>query len=263
MKKKSINQSKRQTKCGYSQGVKDFIYIHSTLSSSPVYSIGSIGIFDRKHVFCFETREEIGDCRCGDTYDVAHFAMRCVRGIAEPMDVSKPAECRNYSLRCTLCSGFSVHPFSFSPSTDVGPTLSRVRTHTLSHSLRLFGSISLDRLDLLYLVYPAATIPHLYALIPVHTDSGYLRESIPRATFTLHNASDLCFFLCAASVTIFRERRKATLFHTRPSSFLKYVESNVNIFNTRVNIFQQIANAMIICTINCPEVENMLRQTMK
>lgn len=139
----------------------------------------------------------------------------------------------------------------------------RSRGFALSRSLRLFSSISLDRLDLLYLAYPAATIPHLYALIPVHTDSGYLRESIPRATFTLHNASNLCFFLCAASVTLFRERRKAILFHTRPSSFIKYVESNVNIFNTRVNIFLQIANAMIICTINCPEVENTLRQTTK
>lgn len=138
--------------------------------------------------------------------------------------------------------------------------LSQVRTHTLSRSLRLFGSVSLDILDLLYLAYPAATVPHLYALIPVHTDSGYLRESIPRATFTLHNASDLCFFLCAASVTLFRERRKATLFHTRPSSFIKYVKSNVNIFNTRVNIFLRIADAMIICTINCPEVENILRR---
>lgn len=180
------------------------------------------------------------------------------------MDVSKPAECRNYSLQCTLCSGFSVHPFSFliPPPMLVLRSLAGSHARTLSRSLRLFGSISLDNLDLLYLAYPAATVPHLYALIPVHTDSGYLRESIPRATFTLHNASDLCFFLRAASVTLFRERRKATLFHTRPSSFIKYAKSNVNIFNTQVNIFLQIAGAMIICTINCPEVESVLRQTM-
>lgn len=231
------------------------LHIHSQLFLHRLYR------YIRSEARILPKREKKLEIAAAVTRTTLHIS-RCVRGIAEPMDVSKPAECRNQSLRCTLCSGFSVHPFSFSPSTDVDPTLSRVRTHTLSHSLRLFGSISLDRLDLLYLAYPAATIPHLYALIPVHTDSGYLRESIPRATFTLHNASDLCFFLCAASVMIFRERRKATLFHTRPSSFLKYVESNVNIFNTRVNIFQQIANAMIICTINCPEVENMLRQTM-
>jgi len=91
-------------------------------------------------------------------------------------------------------------------------TLSRIRTHTLSRSLRLFGSVSLDSHDLLYLAYPAVTVPHLYALIPVHTGSGYLRESIPRATFTLHNASDLCFFLYVASVMLFREWPKGHSF---------------------------------------------------
>lgn len=118
--------------------------------------------------------------------------------IAEPMDVSKPAECRNYSLRCTLCSGFSVHPFSFSPF-SLGPTLSSVHAHFLAPSISS-GSISLGSLDLLYLAYPAATIPHLYALISVHTDNGYLRENISRISFTLHNADDLCFFLCASHV---------------------------------------------------------------
>lgn len=37
------------------------------------------------------------------------------------MDVSKPAECRNYSLRCTLCPSFLCYPFSFSPSVDLSP----------------------------------------------------------------------------------------------------------------------------------------------
>jgi len=168
----------------------------------PVYPGG-------KRVFCrnekrnwrLPLRRHVRRCTFRDAYDAE---------IAEPMDVSKPAECRNYSLRCTLCSGFSVHPFS--PSADVGPTLSRVRTHTLSRSLRLFGSVSLGSHDLLYLAYPAVTVSHLYALIPVHTGSGYLRESIPRATFTLHNASDLCFFLYVASVMLFREWPKGHSF---------------------------------------------------
>lgn len=56
--------------------------------------------------------------------------------IAEPMDVSKPAECRNYSLRCTLCSGFSVHPFSFSPfALRMSALRFRGCTHTFSRSL--------------------------------------------------------------------------------------------------------------------------------
>lgn len=128
-----------------------------------------------------ETGEEIGERHCGDTYDVAHFAYA---KIAEPIDVSKPAECRNYSLRCTLCSGFSVHPFSFSPSFSLRISALRFRgcTHTFSlpPSPRLLIS-PLATLDLLYLAYPAATIPYLYALIPVHTDNGYLRENIPWA----------------------------------------------------------------------------------
>lgn len=124
-----------------------------------------------------KAREEIGDRRCGDMYDVAHFANAHAE-IVEPLNVSKPAECRNYSLRCTLCSGFSVHPFRFSPSADVVPTLSRMHVHFLALSV-ISAPISLGSLDLLYLAYPAATIPHLHALIPVHTDSGYLRESIP------------------------------------------------------------------------------------
>lgn len=54
--------------------------------------------------------------------------------IAQPVDVSKPAECRNYSVRCTLCSGISVHPFSFSPfSLECRPyAFAGARTHFLS-----------------------------------------------------------------------------------------------------------------------------------
>lgn len=88
------------------------------------------------HILHRKRREEIEDRRCGDTYDVAHFAMYVE--IAEPMDVSKPAECRNYSLQCTLCSGFSLFIRSrFSLSAVVGPTLSRTHaTFSLPPSLR-------------------------------------------------------------------------------------------------------------------------------
>ena len=230
-----------------------YIYIYIFFFLFNFFFIIYTGVSRQKHVFC---RNERRNWRLSLQRHVRRCTFRnAYAEIAEPMDVSKPAECWNYSLRCTLCSGFSVHPFSFLTLCRCRPyALADGFARTLSRSLRLFSSISLDSLNLLYLAYPAATVPHLYALIPVHTDSGYLRESIPRATFTLHNASDLCFFLCAASVTLFRERRKATLFHTRPSSFIKYVKSNVNIFNTHVNIFLQIADEMIICTINCPEI---------
>lgn len=49
----------------------------------------------------------------------------------------------------------------------------------------------------------------------------------------------------------------------RLPSFVKYVKSNVNIFNTRVNIFLQIDNILIICIINCFRVVKILKQIMK
>lgn len=196
LKKVDKNCSRKQTKCDL-QDVKNFIYLFNSFSIACIRCIRSEAHIPPK-------REKKSEIAAAATRTTLHISRCAYVEITEPMDVSKPAECRNYSLRCTLCSGFSVHPFSFLTLRRCRP-FARTHTHihTLSRSLRLFGSISLDSLDLLYLAYPAATIPHLYALIPVHTDSGYLRESIPRATFTLHNASDLCFFLRAASVTLF------------------------------------------------------------
>jgi len=173
--------------------------------------------FIRPEVCILAKREKKSENTAAAATRTTLHISRCARGhaeIVEPANVSKPAECRNYSLRCTLCSGFSVHPFRYSPSRRC-PVLrssrSRMRARfpslSLSFSLRHFGSISMGSLDLLYLAYPAATIPHLHALIPVHTSERirYGRAYRARATFTLHNAGVLCFFLCAATVTSFRE----------------------------------------------------------
>lgn len=193
--------------------MKDFI------RSFKSFFIGCTNVFGRKHTFC---RNERRNWRLLLRRHVRRCTFRCdVRGNRWTDG------CKQTRRMSKLLS--PMHPLFWflrssvlvsHPSADVGPTLSRARTHTLSRSLRLFGAISLDSLDLLYLAYPAATVPHLYALIPVHTDSGYLRESIPRATFTLHNASDLCFFLRAASVTLFRRAPKGHSFSHK--AFLIY-----------------------------------------
>lgn len=112
------------------------------------------------------------------------FSGARVTKIAEPVDVSKPAECRNYSLRCTLCPSFLCYPFSFSPSADLSPIF-RVPLHLSSRPVRPFLVLfrhalsasghhprpSVSRL-------PSCDTPNLYALILVHTDSGYLRERV-------------------------------------------------------------------------------------
>jgi len=175
----------------------------------PVYPTGS--------VYSSQAREEIGEHRRrGDTYDVAHFAMRArTRGnrwTGECKQTRRMSKLLSpmHPLFRFLCSSVPVLTLPPMP----GPTqlsLADARTLSLSlslsFSLRHFGSISMGSLDLLYLAYPAATIPHLHALIPVHTSERirYGRAYRARATFTLHNAGVLCFFLCAATVTSFRE----------------------------------------------------------
>jgi len=91
---------------------------------------------------------------------------RCARGraeIVEPANVSKPAECRNYSLRCTLCSGFSVHPFRFSPSADARPyaALARGCAHAFPLSLSL----------------PVTSVPSLWAASIFCISPAQLRQS--------------------------------------------------------------------------------------
>lgn len=50
--------------------VKDALYIYTILL------VAYQRIRPETHILSVEMGEEIGDCRCGDTYDVAHFAMR-------------------------------------------------------------------------------------------------------------------------------------------------------------------------------------------
>lgn len=188
---------------------------HSTLSLSSVLRC----IRSEAHIL--PKREKKLEIAAPATHTTLHIS-RCVYvEIAEPMDVSKPAECRNYSLRCTLCSGFSVHPFSFLTLRRSRPyALAGSHAHTFSLPPVLFGSLWTTSI-LLYLAYPAATVPHLYALILVHTDSGYLPgERIPRATFTLHNASDLCFFLRAEPLHVIPRASKGHSFSHK--AFLIY-----------------------------------------
>jgi len=166
-------------------------------------------------VYSSQAREEIGERRRGgDTYDVAHFAMR-----ARTRGNRWTGECKQTRRMSKLLS--PMHPlFRFLCSSVPVLTLrpgcpalrssrSRMRSRfpSLSFSPRHFGSVSMGSLDLLYLACPAATIPHLHALIPVHTGERirYGRAYRARATFTLHNAGVLCFFLCAVAVTSFRE----------------------------------------------------------
>lgn len=143
------------------------------------------------------------------------------------MDVSKPAECRNYSLRCTLCPGFSVIRSRFSPSRPMSPVpavaplrsrASCTRARFLAASLppsRLSSTLPPDTAATFCISPTQLRQSHLYALIPVHTDSGYLRESErERGTegesayrgrrLPSHNADDLCFFVCTASVASLR-----------------------------------------------------------
>lgn len=90
-----------------SQDVEDPVYLYNSVRCLPVHLAGSTypayrnGRRNRR----LSLRRHVRRRTFRDAY----------AKIAEPMDVSKPAECRNYSLRCTLCSGFSVHLFSFSP----------------------------------------------------------------------------------------------------------------------------------------------------
>lgn len=119
------------------------------------------------------------------------------------MDVSKPAECRNYSLRCTLCPSFLCYPFSFSPSVDLSPIFHPSLPLPPAPFSCSFATRSLP-LDTLLLLSPSrpsvsrlssCDTPNLYALILVHTDSGYLpgKGYILLATFTLHNARQSLF----------------------------------------------------------------------
>ena len=103
--------------------------------------------------------------------------------IAEPVDVSKPAEYRNYSLRCTLYSrGFLCYPLPVLP-TPSPPCFSPIFVLSL---LRPFlGGLPTLHVASLW-TSPDLSLPcisptqlrhsHLYALILVHTDrAGYLR----------------------------------------------------------------------------------------
>lgn len=108
-----------------SQDLEDPVYLYNSLRCLPVHLAGSTypayrnGRRNRR----LSLRQHVRRRTFRDAY----------AKIAEPMDVSKPAECRNYSLRCTLCSGFSVHPFSFSPfSLRMSALRFRGCTHTFS-----------------------------------------------------------------------------------------------------------------------------------
>lgn len=116
--------------------VKDAVYLYNSLGCLPAYSIGNTYPVCRngRRNWRLSLRRHVRRRTFRDAY----------AKIAEPMDVSKPAECRNYSLRCTLCSGFSVHPFSFSPfALRTSALRFRGCTHTFSRSLRLLDSVSL------------------------------------------------------------------------------------------------------------------------
>lgn len=121
--------------------------------------------------------------------------------IAEPVDVSKPAEYRNYSLRCTLYSRFLCvirSPFPgaspiFRPSSS---PLSPGSSFLSAAPWTTPGPASLSTADLLYLGWPAATLPPLCVNSCTYRQhAGYLQGKGPRsrATFTLHNARQSLF----------------------------------------------------------------------
>lgn len=114
-------------------------YIHSTLFLSPLFIFLYLA-YPAGNIYSAETREEIGDCRRGDTYDAATLhILRCVHenrwtdGCKQTRRMSKLLS-PMHPLSRFLCSSVLVsHP----------PPMSalRSRTHTLSRSLRLFGFI--------------------------------------------------------------------------------------------------------------------------
>lgn len=121
------------------------------------------------------------------------FTGARITKIAEPVDVSKPAECRNYSLRCTLCPSFLCYPFSFSPSADLSPIFhppSPLSRPLLPRALCLWTSPT-------FCISPT----QLRHSQPLCVNSCTYRQRIPTgkgillATFTLHNAGNLCFLL--------------------------------------------------------------------
>lgn len=188
------------------QDLKDLVYLFNSLCCLSMYPTGSTypAYRNGRRNWRLSLRR--------------HVRRRTFRNayakIAEPIDVSKPAECRNYSLRCTLCSGFSVHPFSFSPSSL---RMSALRFRGCTHTFSLPPS---PRLHLSGHSRPSVSrLSSCDNPIPLCVNSCTHRQRIPTGehtvgtTFTLHNAGDLCFFLCATSVTLFREATFSQNFH--------------------------------------------------
>lgn len=117
------------------------------------------------------------------------FTGARITKIAEPVDVSKPAECRNYSLRCTLCPSFLCYPFSFSPSADLSPIFRPPSPLSRALSPRA----------LCFWTPPTFCISptQLRHSQPLCVNSCTYRQRIPTgkgillATFTLHNAAPI------------------------------------------------------------------------
>lgn len=103
--------------------------------------------------------------------------------IAEPVDVSKPAECRNYSLRCTLYSrGFLCvirslsSPYPRTPPIFRLPLLLPLSLTGLSLFSPPLSGHPGRPLSSLYLAYPAATLPPLCVNSCTYRQrAGYLR----------------------------------------------------------------------------------------
>lgn len=150
--------------------MKDFVYSF----------IACTGVSDRKRVFC---RNERRNWRLSLQRHVRRCTFRdAYAEIAEPIDVSKPAECRNYSLRCTLCSGFSVHPFSFLTLRRCRPYAlagSHAHTFSLPPSLR-FGLSGQPR-------SPVSRLSSCDSPTPLCVNSCTHRQRIPTGEYTAGN----------------------------------------------------------------------------
>lgn len=142
--------------------------------------------------------------------------------IVEPTNVSKPAECRNYSLRCTLCSGFLCSSVPVLTLRRCLALRSRGCAHTFSLSpslrLHLYGQprSSVSRL-------PSCDNPTPPCVNScTHRQRIRTGEHTAWATFTLHNAGDLYFFLCATILShYFENMPKGHFFHKIFASIYK------------------------------------------